>query len=428
MLISNIKAREILDSRGNPTVEVDLFLENGIMARASSPSGASTGSREAIELRDGDKSRFEGKGVLKAVAAVNDVIAPALIGQEVTEQYKLDHLMLALDGTPNKSKLGANAILAVSLAAARAAAWSQEMPLYRYLGGVGNNTLPVPCMNILNGGVHAKWQGPDFQEYMIAPFGAPTFAESMRWGSEVYHALQKILKDRGFSVGVGDEGGFAPHVNSNEEPLQLIEEAIRVCGLEPGKDVGICLDPASSEFFEEENGVYNLRSENRKLTSAEMIEYYADLVSRYSIISLEDGLAEGDWASWTLLNEKLGNKIELVGDDLFVTNVEYVKRGIKEHSANSVLIKLNQIGSLSETIDTIKLCYANNWNCFVSHRSGETTDDFIADMTVGLNCKHLKTGAPCRGERMAKYNQLTRIEEELGEAAVYAGRSAFKNL
>lgn len=426
MFIEKIIAREILDSRGNPTVEVDLYLEDGVMARASSPSGASTGSREAIELRDNDPKRFGGKGVLKAVAAVNDIIAPALLGQEVTHQYEIDHIMLDLDGTPNKSKLGANAILAVSLAAARAAALSAEMPLYRYLGGVGNNTLPVPCMNILNGGVHAKWQGPDFQEFMLAPFGASSFKEAMQWGSEIYHALQNILKDKGFSVGVGDEGGFAPHVQSNEQPLELIVEAIKAAGLRPGVDAGICIDPASSEFYED--GKYNLRTEGRKLSSEEMIEYYEKLIAKYPIILLEDGLAENDWENWPKLNARLGDKIELVGDDIFVTNVEYVQKGINLHAANSTLIKLNQIGSLSETINTVQLCYDNNWNCFVSHRSGETTDDFIADMTVGLNCKHLKTGAPCRGERIAKYNQLMRIEEELGEAARFAGKAGFKNL
>ncbi|GAM60616.1 enolase [Vibrio ishigakensis] len=423
--IENIVAREILDSRGNPTVEVDVTLFCGVQARASAPSGASTGSREALELRDGDE-RFGGKGVAQAVNFVNTEIAQALLGMDSREQRKIDTTMIELDGTENKARFGANAILAVSIAVVKAAALAAEVPLYRYIGGVSANVLPVPCMNILNGGVHARWQGPDFQEYMIAPIGASSMREAVQWGSEVYQALRKVLLDQGYSTGVGDEGGFAPKVNSNKEPLELIVQGIKAAGLRPGEDVGICLDPASSEFFED--GGYQLHSENRKLSSAEMIDYYAALVDEFPIILIEDGLAEDDWDNWPLLNQKLGSRIEIVGDDLFVTNTKYIAKGIDLGAANSALIKLNQIGSLIETIDSVNLCYSANWGAFVSHRSGETVDSFIADMTVGLSTGHLKTGAPCRGERVEKYNQLMRIEDELGSSARFAGRGAFQNL
>ncbi|KJG09408.1 phosphopyruvate hydratase [Photobacterium kishitanii] len=424
-LIDNIYAREILDSRGNPTVEVEITLACGHTVRAGVPSGASTGSREAVELRDGDMNRYGGKGVLKAVQLINTEIAAALINIDAREQAFVDQILIDLDGTENKSRLGANAILGVSLAVARAAADVSELPLYQYIGGLGANLLPVPCMNILNGGVHARWQGPDFQEYMIAPYGAATFSEAVQWGSEVYHALRQVLLDNNLSVGVGDEGGFAPAVNSNREPLELIVKAIEKAGLRPGEDVGICMDPASSEFYED--GMYNLRSENRQLTSAEMVEYYAKLVNEFPIVLIEDGLAEDDWDNWPILNKTLGDRIEIVGDDLLVTNTKYIQKGIDLKVANSALIKLNQIGTLTETIAAIQMCYGAGWGAFVSHRSGETIDSFIADMTVGLRTGHLKTGAPCRGERVEKYNQLMRIEDELGMAAIYAGRKAFIN-
>lgn len=424
-LIDNIHAREILDSRGNPTVEVEITLACGLTVRAGVPSGASTGSREAVELRDGDMKRYGGKGVLKAVQLINTEIAAALINVDAREQALVDQILIDLDGTENKSRLGANAILGVSLAVARAAADVSGLPLYQYIGGLGANLLPVPCMNILNGGVHARWQGPDFQEYMIAPYGAATFSEAVQWGSEVYHALRQVLLDNNLSVGVGDEGGFAPAVNSNREPLELIVKAIEKAGLRPGEDVGICMDPASSEFYED--GMYNLRSENRQLTSAEMVEYYEKLVNEFPIVLIEDGLAEDDWDNWPILNKTLGDRIEIVGDDLLVTNTKYIQKGIDLNVANSALIKLNQIGSLTETIAAVQMCYGAGWGAFVSHRSGETIDSFIADMTVGLRTGHLKTGAPCRGERVEKYNQLMRIEEELGTAAIYAGRKAFIN-
>lgn len=423
--IKTILAREILDSRGNPTVEVEITSSAGLMARASVPSGASTGIREAVELRDGQK-RYAGKGVRKAVANVNGPIQQVLKGKDFFEQSTLDHIMLALDGTPTKKKLGANAILGVSLALARLAAQTSGKPLYQYLGKLSGhkaNVLPVPCMNILNGGVHARWQGPDFQEYMIAPVGAKNFHEALRWGSEIYHALRGVLQTKGMSVGVGDEGGFAPAVTSNHQPLDLIMHGIEKAGYRPGRDIAICLDPASSEFYED--GKYFLRTENRKLTFAQMIKYYEKLCRNYPIVSLEDGLAQEDWTGWAALNQALGGKIELVGDDLFVTNVKYIERGIHDKLANSALIKLNQIGSVSETIDAVKLCQKHGWGAFISHRSGETVDSFIADMTVGLQAKHLKTGAPARGERVEKYNQLLRIEEALGAKAIYAGKAAF---
>jgi enolase len=421
--IEKVHAREILDSRGNPTVEVEITLEDGAFGRAAVPSGASTGIHEALELRDDDKKRFGGKGTLKAVEHVNKEIAEAIIGLDGLNQNDVDQAMLALDGTPNKSKFGANAILGVSLATARAAADSVGLPLYRYLGGVAAKLLPVPMFNILNGGVHANWQGTDLQEFMIAPVGAPNFREALRWGSEVYQALKSVLKSGGYTVGVGDEGGFAPALKKNSDAVELILKAIEKAGYKPGDDVAIALDPASSGFFED--GVYNLRTEGRKVSAAEMVEMYTDWAAKYPIVVLEDGLAEDDWDGWKLLNQKLGSKIELVGDDLFVTNVTRVARGIQENVANAVLIKLNQIGTISETIATIEMARKAGWGAMVSHRSGETVDSFIADFTVAMATGHLKTGAPCRGERVEKYNQLMRIEEELGESAIYAGRKAF---
>ncbi|MGC8808164.1 MAG: phosphopyruvate hydratase [Thiomonas sp.] len=422
-LISALTAREILDSRGNPTVEVDCVLSGGLRARAAVPSGASTGSREAVELRDGDAKRFGGKGVRQAVNNVNTVIAPQLLGRDVRDQAAIDAAMIAIDGTENKSHLGANAILGVSLAVARAAAMACDLPLYRYLGGPAATRLPVPHMNILNGGVHAHWQGADFQEYMIAPFGASTFCEAVQWGAQIYHALQSILQAKGLSVGVGDEGGFAPQVKSNEQPLELIAQAIEQAGLKPGADVAIAIDPASSEFFSD--GHYQLRSEGRRLDAAEMVDYYTRLVQAHPIVLLEDGMAEDDWAGWKQLNAALGARIELVGDDIFCTNPTIIARGIAENIANAVLIKLNQIGTLTETIAATRLARDHGWGAFVSHRSGETVDSFIADLTVALDTGHLKTGAPARGERVEKYNQLMRIEQELGSAAHYAGRGAY---
>ncbi len=415
--------REILDSRGNPTVEVEVILEDGAFGRAAVPSGASTGVHEALELRDGDKSRYGGKGTLKAVEHVNNEIAQAIVGLDALDQSAVDHAMLALDGTPNKSKFGANAILGVSLAVARAAADWVGLPLYRYLGGVAARLLPVPMFNILNGGVHANWQGTDFQEFMIAPVGAPNFREAVRWGSEVYQALKGVLKTSGHATGVGDEGGFAPALKTNAEAVEIILKAIEKAGYKPGEEIVIALDPATSGFYED--GLYNLRTEGRKITSAELVEMWADWVNKYPIAVLEDGLAEDDWEGWKLLNQTLGGRIELVGDDLFVTNVDRIARGIAENAANAVLIKLNQIGSLSETIAAIEMARKAGWGAMVSHRSGETVDSFIADLTVAMATGHLKTGAPCRGERVEKYNQLMRIEEELGTTALYAGHKAF---
>jgi enolase len=421
--IALIHAREILDSRGNPTVEVEVSLECGAFGRAAVPSGASTGIHEALELRDGDKSRYKGKGTLKAVDHVNHEIAEAILGMDALDQSAVDEAMLILDGTPNKSKFGANAILGVSLAVARAAAEAVGLPLYRYLGGVTAKLLPVPMFNILNGGVHANWQGTDLQEFMIAPVGAPTFREALRWGSEVYQELKSVLKDSGYSTGVGDEGGFAPALKTNAEAIEVILKAIKKAGYKPEEQIAIALDPASSGFYE--GGLYNLRTEGKKVTSAEMVEIYAAWIKKYPIVVLEDGLAEDDWDGWKLLNTTIGDKIELVGDDLFVTNVQRLQRGIQENVANAVLIKLNQIGTLSETIATIEMARKAGWGAMVSHRSGETVDSFIADFTVAMSTGHLKTGAPCRGERVEKYNQLMRIEEELGDAAIYAGRKAF---
>ena len=421
--IASIVGREILDSRGNPTVEVEVGLASGVFSRAAVPSGASTGAREAVELRDGDTQRYGGKGVLKAVENVNSVINETLLGFDARNQVVIDRTLIELDGTPNKGKLGANAILGVSLAVARAAAMAADLPLYAYLGGPNAVRLPVPMLNIMNGGAHARWQGSDFQEFMIAPYGAGSFREALRWASEIYHALRSVLMDAGHHVGVGDEGGFAPKVSSNEEPLELIVKGIEKAGLEPGSEVGISLDPAASEFFED--GVYNLRTENRTCASVEMVEYFEELAKNYPIISLEDGLAEDDWEGWQVLTSRLGDSIEIIGDDIFVTNVEYIARGIRENSANAALIKLNQIGSVTETIEAVRMCQRAGWGACVSHRSGETADSFIADMTVALDTGHLKTGAPARGERVEKYNQLLRIEEDLGSAAHYAGKEAF---
>ena len=421
--IVSIHAREILDSRGNPTVEVDVKLADGAPGRAAVPSGASTGVHEALELRDGDKKRYGGKGVLKAVENVNGLIAKALVGSDASDQIAIDKATLTLDGTSNKSKLGANAILGVSLAVARAAANSKKIPLYQHLSNGTAKLMPVPMFNILNGGVHANWQGTDFQEFMIAPVGAPNFREALRWGSEVYQALKGVLKDGGYSVGVGDEGGFAPALKKNSDAVELILKAIEKAGYKGGEQVAIALDPASSGFYED--GKYNLRTENRKVTSSEMVDLYAEWVNKYPIVVLEDGLAEDDWDGWKLLNQTIGKKVELVGDDLFVTNVQRIERGIKENAANAVLIKLNQIGTLTETIAAIDMARKAGWGAMVSHRSGETVDSFIADFTVAMATGHLKTGAPARGERVEKYNQLMRFEEDLGAKAVYAGRKAF---
>lgn len=421
--IKKVHAREILDSRGNPTVEVDCQLDSGAFGRAAVPSGASTGVHEALELRDGDPKRFGGKGVLQAVHNINQIIGPALIGRDASQQKAVDQAMLDLDGTPNKSKLGANATLGVSLAVARAAAAASGQSLYRYLGGESAVSLPVPMFNIMNGGAHANWQGTDLQEFMIAPLGAPNFAEALRWGSETYHALKAVLKDKGYSTGVGDEGGFAPALKANAEALDLIVQAIEKAGYRPGEQIALALDPASSGFYQE--GKYHLKTEGRSISSEQMVDMYQQWCQKYPIIVIEDGLAEDDWDGWKLLTQRLGDKIELVGDDLFVTNVKRISRGIEEKSANAVLIKLNQIGTLTETQAAIALAYQAGWKAMVSHRSGETVDSFIADFTVAMKTGHLKTGAPCRGERLEKYNQLLRIEEELGAAARYAGRSVF---
>ncbi|HQE94245.1 MAG TPA: phosphopyruvate hydratase [Anaerolineae bacterium] len=423
--IEGIIAREILDSRGNPTIEVDVYVENGAFGRAAVPSGASTGVHEALELRDDDKRRYLGKGVLNAVENVNDVIADELLGWEVTDQKGIDEMMLELDGTPNKSRLGANAILGVSLAVAKAAADYLALPLFRYIGGTYAHVLPVPMMNILNGGKHAV-DGPDLQEFMAMPVGAPTFAEALRWGAETYHALKSVLKNKGYGVGIGDEGGFAPSLKTNEEAIEVILEAIQKAGYKPGEDIWIAMDPASSEIYED--GKYNLKKEGRVLSSEEMVDFYANWVAKYPIISIEDGLAEDDWSGWKLLVERLGHKIQLVGDDLLVTNTERIARAIKEKAANSVLIKLNQIGSLTETIAAIEMAHRHGWTAVTSHRSGETEDAAIADLAVALNTGQIKTGAPCRSDRVAKYNQLLRIEEMLGDQAVYAGMDAFTNL
>jgi enolase len=421
--IDSVFAREILDSRGNPTVEVDVVLDDGTYARASVPSGASTGEHEAVELRDGDKGRFGGKGVKKAVNHVNTEIAAALEGWAVTDQAGIDKLLLQLDGTENKANLGANAILGVSLAVARAAAGSLGMPLYRYIGGVNAHVLPTPMMNILNGGKHAD-KSTDFQEFMVLPVGASSFAEALRMGAEVYHSLNKTLKSKGYGTNTGDEGGFAPSLKSNEEAIEVILEAITKAGYAPGDQVAIGLDPASSELYE--NGKYVLTKDGKTLSSEEMIAYWMNWIRQYPIVSIEDGLAENDWAGWTNFMAEAGDKIRLVGDDLLVTNVKFVEKAIQQKACNALLCKVNQIGSLSETIAAVNMSLRAGWAVAVSHRSGETEDTTISDLVVALNTGLIKTGAPARGERTAKYNQLLRIEEELGDAAVYAGRMALK--
>ncbi len=425
MKIQEVEALEILDSRGNPTVEVNLELEDGTVARAMVPSGASTGEREACELRDGDKKRYGGKGVIKAVENVNKIIAREIEGKFIGSQRELDYLMISLDGTQNKSKLGANAILGVSMAYARAEAMSAGIPLYQYLGGSNAHLLPVPCMNIINGGKHAD-NNVDFQEFMIAPHGANSFTEAIRMGIEVFHTLKAVLKAKGYSTGVGDEGGFAPNLKSNDEAVEVILEAITKAGFKPGKQVSICLDPAASELWEK--GKYKMFKSTGKLISSDnMVKLWESWVNQYPIVLIEDGLAENDWKGWANMTKTLGNKIEIVGDDLFCTNKAILAEGIEKGVANSILIKLNQIGSVTETLETIELAYKNSYNCFVSHRSGETADSFIADLTVAVNAGHLKTGSGCRSERIEKFNQLMRIEHELGKASSFAGKKAFKN-
>lgn len=424
--IVEVIGREVLDSRGNPTVEVDIMLDDGAMGRAIVPSGASTGAHEALEMRDGDKKRFGGKGVTNAVANVNGEIAEALLGWESTDQMGIDRLLVSeLDGTPTKEKLGANAILGASLAAAKASAESLGLPLYRYIGGVHAHVLPVPMMNILNGGKHAA-NSTDLQEFMVMPVGATSFAEALRWAAEIYQTLGKVLKGKGHSTNVGDEGGYAPSLASNEAAIEVILEAIEQAGYAPGEQVMIALDPAASEIFED--GKYQLKKEGRALTGAEMVDFYADWVEKYPIISIEDGLAEDDWESWQLMVERLGDRIQIVGDDLLVTNVERVQRALDLNACNSLLTKVNQIGSLTESIAAVELAHRHGWTAVVSHRSGETEDTTIADLSVALNTGQIKTGAPARSDRVAKYNQLLRIEEELGYEAVYPGLKAFTSI
>ncbi len=426
--IEEIVGREILDSRGNPTVEVEVQLSDGSVGRAAVPSGASTGVHEALELRDGDKSRYGGKGVTKAVANVNGPIAAALYDMDAINQMEIDATLLALDGTPNKSNLGANAILGTGLAIAKAAAASLGLPLYRYLGGVYAHVLPVPMMNILNGGAHTSWQSTDAQEFMIMPLGAESFAEGLRWGSEIYHALKTVLKSKGYTALVGDEGGYAPALKSNAEAVEVILEAIDKAGFKAGRgaDVAIAIDPAASEFYDAESGLYNLRKEGKQLTSEQMVTFWKSWVEQYPIVSIEDGLAEDDWEGFRLMTQELGTQIQIVGDDLLVTNPTRIRRAIEEQSVNSVLIKLNQIGSLTETIEAVQICQRTGWTAVVSHRSGETEDATIADLVVALNAGQIKTGAPARSDRVAKYNQLLRIEAELGSTAHYAGWDALK--
>jgi enolase len=426
--IESISGLEILDSRGNPTVEVEVVLMDGAWGRAAVPSGASTGEHEALEMRDGDKKRYGGKGVTKAVANVNGLIADELFGMDASDQRAIDFSLLALDGTLNKSKLGANAILGASLAVAKAAANSVGLPLYRYLGGVHAHVLPVPMMNILNGGAHTGWQSTDMQEFMVMPFGAESFTEGVRWGAEIYHALKSVLKEKGYPTLVGDEGGYAPALKANEEALEVILAAIEKAGFKTGrgKDVAIALDPAASEFYEAETKTYNLRKEGKKFTGEQMVEFWAKWIKDYPIVSIEDGLAQDDWEAWKLMVKKLGDKIQIVGDDLLVTNPERVRRGIQENAANALLVKLNQIGSVTETIEAVELCHRAGWRTVVSHRSGETEDATIADLAVALNTGQIKTGAPARSDRVAKYNQLLRIESELGDTAKYAGWEALR--
>ena len=424
--IESIEAQEILDSRGNPTVEVEVILEDGSFGRAAVPSGASTGVHEALELRDGEKNRYLGKGVTKAVNNVNSAIADELIGWDATEQIAIDKTLLELDGTPNKANLGANAILGTSLAVAKAAANSLGMPLYRYIGGVYAHVLPVPMMNILNGGAHTAWQSTDAQEFMVMPLGAPSFAEGLRWGAEIYHALKSVLKSHGYATLVGDEGGYAPNLKANAEAVEVILEAIEKAGFNAGKDVAIALDPAASELYDEEKRQYNLRKEGKMLDSAQMVAFWKSWVDQYPIVSIEDGLAQDDWEGWKLMTKELGDRLQIVGDDLLVTNPKRIQKAIEEKSCNAVLIKLNQIGSLTETIEAVELTHRNGWKAVTSHRSGETEDSTIADLAVALNTGQIKTGAPARSDRVAKYNQLLRIETELGDTAVYAGWNALK--
>lgn len=425
--IIDVFGREILDSRGNPTVEVEVILDDGAMGRAAVPSGASTGAFEAVELRDGDSERYLGKGTLKAVSHVNEDIADALIGMEAEDQREIDAEMIALDGTENKGNFGANAILGASLAVAKAAAESAELPLYKYVGGVNANMLPTPMMNILNGGEHAD-NNVDFQEFMIMPVGAQSFAEALRWCAEIYHTLKKVLHEAGLGGGVGDEGGFAPNFTTNEEPLKYIVEACEKAGYKPGEDIMFAMDPASTEFYDAERGVYVLAGEDRELTSEEMVEYWATLVEKYPIISIEDGMAEEDWDGWKALTDRIGDKVQLVGDDLFVTNPKRLAKGIELGCANAILVKVNQIGSLTEALEAVQMAKQAGYACIMSHRSGETEDVTIADLAVATNAGQIKTGAPCRSDRVAKYNQLLRIEEELGDAGQYAGMKAFYNI
>lgn len=424
--IESIDAQEILDSRGNPTIEVEVILDDGSFGRAAVPSGASTGIHEALELRDGDKNRYLGKGVTKAVENVNTAIADELIGWDATEQIAIDRTLLELDGTPNKANLGANAILGTSLAVAKAAANSLGMPLYRYIGGIYAHVLPVPMMNILNGGAHTAWQSTDAQEFMVMPLGASTFAEGLRWGTEIYHSLKSVLKAHGYATLVGDEGGYAPNLKANVEAVELILEAIEKAGYKAGKDVAIALDPAASEFYDEEKKQYNLRTEGKMLDSAQMVDFWKNWVNLYPIVSIEDGLAQDDWDGWKLMTKELGDRLQIVGDDLLVTNPQRVQKAIEEKACNALLVKVNQIGSLTETIEAVDLCQRNGWKAVTSHRSGETEDATIADLAVALNTGQIKTGAPARSDRVAKYNQLLRIETELGETAEYAGWNALK--
>ena len=424
--IETIYAKEILDSRGNPTIEVEVTLEDGSWGRAAVPSGASTGIHEALELRDGDKRRYLGKGVTKAVNNVNTTIADELIGWDATEQAAIDQTLLELDGTPNKSNLGANAILGTSLAVVKAAANSLDLPLYKYIGGVYAHVLPVPMMNILNGGAHTGWQSTDAQEFMVMPLGAESFSEGLRWGAEIYHALKSVLKSHGYTTLVGDEGGYAPNLKANVEAVEVILEAVEKAGYKSGKDVAIALDPAASEFYEEDKKVYNLRTEGKKLDSAQMVDFWKSWVDQFPIVSIEDGLAQDDWDGWKLMTKELGDRLQIVGDDLLVTKPERVRKAIEENACNALLVKVNQIGSLSETIEAVQLCQRNGWKAVTSHRSGETEDTTIADLAVALNTGQIKTGAPARSDRVAKYNQLLRIEAELADTAVYAGWSAIK--
>ena len=426
-IIFDVYGREVLDSRGNPTVEVEVTLDDGSFARAIVPSGASTGAFEAVELRDGDKGRYLGKGVQNAVANVNEEIAEALIGMDACDQRAIDAEMIDLDGTPNKGRLGANAILGASLAVARAAAESSELPLYKYVGGVNANVLPTPMMNILNGGVHAD-NNVDFQEFMIMPVGATSFAEGLRWCAEIYHTLKKVLHDAGLGGGVGDEGGFAPNLKTNEEPLKYITEACEKAGYKPGTDIMFAMDPASTEYYNAETGMYELAGEGVSYTSEQMVDYWEKLVDTYPIISIEDGMAEEDWDGWKMLTDRIGDRVQLVGDDLFVTNPARLKKGIELGVANAILVKVNQIGSLTEALEAVQMAKQAGYACVISHRSGETEDTTIADLSVATNAGQIKTGAPCRSDRIAKYNQLIRIEEELEGSAQYAGMNAFYNI